>query len=68
MTVKCEICDGEPVDNDTKFYSIRITEDGKTNEIFTDYILCGPCLAEKLDSFTKRGKIQSIRRIENPMM
>jgi len=69
MVVKCEICDATPTDNSNKYYLIRITDSGLDfTEGMTDYTLCGSCLADRISTSTNRGKIQSILRIENPMM
>jgi len=69
MVVTCELCDTSATTNDEKFYLIRITDSGKDFTIgMTDRTLCASCLADRIDNSTKRGRIQSILRIENPMM
>ena len=69
MVVQCDVCDGTPTSNDDKYYLIRISNSGLDfTDGMTDHTLCGSCLVNKIDTSTNRGKIQSILRIENPMM
>jgi len=74
MTVVCDICGKKAVSNTDNFYLVRITDDGLDfSDGMIDYLLCGACLATKvsngvLNNGVGLGKIQSVIRIENPMM
>jgi len=67
--VQCDDCDGLCTHGDDKYYNVRTTADGTYYGGETqDFLLCGVCLAARLSTSEKRGKIQSILRIDNPLM
>lgn len=69
MVVQCDLCENTPSNNDEIYYLIRTTNTGLDfGTGMVDYTVCGDCLTNMVDSKNKRNKIQSILRLENPMM
>jgi len=64
---KCATCSVQPINDDDRFYDIRLTETGKWNDEYSkhkDLVVCQSCLSKWV--LTNLNYLQSVRRIENP--